>query len=1435
MTDESSDWSSRRIPLAIALLSVIALGAAYFMYVRNQSSYYTARNLRMLARATQQINGAMAGQEQFVRNYALSGKPNELARTTDCGSPLADDAAFVASAKAAPGHELWRRTLIDREGTSYLRIDYAGFVDPVAPVKAGESPATFSSGAPASAGTSPASSAGTLPAEAGAPQRGTSPASSADTFPAEAGAPQRGCGQVALTDIFDPVLHRELLNPFELITLADAKGNVVYRTRPPRSISTLLRARTSDERSQNVPELIVTDLSKLQERRGFRDYGPLDVQKLSTSTRSSEVVLSDDNYLLFSQPSTFASPAQWIVGGFVSAKRFRYEIAAISGTAIIFAVALAVLAICCWPFLRIALMHERQPLTISDVVLTVVCAIIGAAVVTLIILDALAYRRISAESDSHLHEFATKLTDSFASDVTRAAYALRSIEAITLNDNDWSTPEAEKRIIATLFNDHDVQRYPYLETFAWIDENGLQRFKATAGKTIPRVRVGDRAYFRDAIGEGTWRAPSRLAQDGPYGLEWVHSRTRNEIQAVFAKRTAVPALPVLALTTDIINISSAVPPPGVEFAIIDERGNVIYHSDQQRIGYENFLAECDHDRALLSAVLGRRETIVASKYWGDAMQMLVRPLDKTPWTLVVLRSKRLVHAVNVEAVLMTVLSLLINSTPYAIILLIILIAAPWYRAPSLWPDPMRSHDYSRLFGIYMLSLFAFSISIYSLMPQSLLPMLFLMPAQVLLSTYLLLHRRDRRPRVAAALVLWSIATLMLLFLILTAKIDRDADIGAPAWLTIALLVACMLLAAIVSLDFLVSRNVRGFSSLKKRAIDTRLIAALRTYIRYPFSYRICAMLLLILGTSIPTIGFFKIGSRVEHEMLVKFAQLRLAASAEERMNAVAHASPIEPADRAAHKTTVEALTRDAVDELPPGVCVWPPPPLMKSYRACADCGSPGEPLVPDWFAALVPQFSDDSVAMRQLYSSGSTDELWKWCRLPNRTLKLDRFVQLNRDTTLKLWGAPQQNEFIRVTAKIFAPRLFVEDVDVAEPIDAIVYALTCAILILGVVALFYWIVNFMATRILLIDVAEPLWLARLPLSPTIGDHIFLTRRERRADALTGHNFYDVSFEKMAKDDAWATKLEEIDVSVAGRNVRVLDFEFAINDAAMNLKKLDWMERLLALPDRTVIIVSTVSASYIDTTPVPDQIDATVYRQRWGAVLAHFVWITADQLEMRLGESERRTTEERELLQLRVSSPRLGQWLQDRFTLQKHDRHWLDEETAYNPVLGRLRKELDPHADRKQLIDEIGERAETYYAGLWASCSLDEKLLLYHLARNGLANGKDRRLVRRVIARALVRRDPNLELFSETFRLYVLRAGSAEELDRRTAGLGSAWDQIRVPMFIIIVTFLILLFGTQKDVLTVSTTLATGLTSGIPLVIKLVGMVTERRLETAERV
>ena len=71
---------------------------------------------------------------------------------------------------------------------------------------------------------------------------------------------------------------------------------------------------------------------------------------------------------------------EWVVCGLVSASRFRYDVFAVSTSVVLIAIAIVLLALCCWPYLRIALIHPSQPLTITDVVLIIICTIVGAAV-----------------------------------------------------------------------------------------------------------------------------------------------------------------------------------------------------------------------------------------------------------------------------------------------------------------------------------------------------------------------------------------------------------------------------------------------------------------------------------------------------------------------------------------------------------------------------------------------------------------------------------------------------------------------------------------------------------------------------------------------------------------------------------------------------------------------------------------------------------------------------------------------------------------------------------------------------------------------------------------------------------------------------------------------------------------------------------------------
>jgi hypothetical protein len=471
------------------------------------------------------------------------------------------------------------------------------------------------------------------------------------------------------------------------------------------------------------------------------------------------------------------------------------------------------------------------------------------------------------------------------------------------------------------------------------------------------------------------------------------------------------------------------------------------------------------------------------------------------------------------------------------------------------------------------------------------------------------------------------------------------------------------------------------------------------------------------------------------------------------------------------------------------------------------------------------------------------DDLWRWClRWPS--IELVRRILLEPAVATFVWGGSPAHQSIVITTPLTDGALEQalaaadaesgigkdRDDDVAEESHVRLQKFVAGnrrhpvaetLVVLLLLSVFWAASDFIARRVLLIDVDEPRWLARLPLSPTLGDHIFLVRRDKSLEALispdpmgTGLPFFDVSLAQLDAADDWSAMLERLDSSEAGRNVRIVDFEYGINDGTVNEKKLQWLERLLVLPDRTLIIASTVSALYIKTTPPPPQaLRAGVlwYYDRWRALLDRFVWVTAEELQLRHDARQKRATD-------------------------PEPRTWLEKETAYNSFLVRLRSELDPDADPDSLLDEITERADTYYAGLWASCHDEEKLVLYNLAHNGLANGRHRRVLRRLIARGFVRRDPNLRLFSETFRRYVVAAARRENLVSRTRQLhgASTWDTLRVPFFVIIVSFLLLLVTTQKDLMTTTTALATALTTGIPMVMKLIGAFSERRVETTEK-
>ena len=160
--------------------------------------------------------------------------------------------------------------------------------------------------------------------------------------------------------------------------------------------------------------------------------------------------------------------------------------------------------------------------------------------------------------------------------------------------------------------------------------------------------------------------------------------------------------------------------------------------------------------------------------------------------------------------------------------------------------------------------------------------------------------------------------------------------------------------------------------------------------------------------------------------------------------------------------------------------------------------------------------------------------------------------------------------------------------------------LSYGVLALAFWLLILWMVRFIARSIFLLDLQAPRWLfSRSKLKPTLGDRIFLTRGSKNAGAFIDvARFSTFRFSALKKDDDLATELIALDAGV--RDVLCVELNTTPIDGEAVMRELVFLERLMDLPNRTVIIDSTVSPLLIQTMASPEKPKGARLspRQRW---------------------------------------------------------------------------------------------------------------------------------------------------------------------------------------------------------------------------------------------
>jgi len=112
---------------------------------------------------------------------------------------------------------------------------------------------------------------------------------------------------------------------------------------------------------------------------------------------------------------------------------------------------------------------------------------------------------------------------------------------------------------------------------------------------------------------------------------------------------------VYVITSRFYSVINTILPPGYGFCVIDESGDVKFHSDANRMLRENFMDETEHSPELLAAIKGNLKTNFSVKYLGKNHTCYISPVSTLPLYLVTFFDNSYANSVNLQVTSLTIL------------------------------------------------------------------------------------------------------------------------------------------------------------------------------------------------------------------------------------------------------------------------------------------------------------------------------------------------------------------------------------------------------------------------------------------------------------------------------------------------------------------------------------------------------------------------------------------------------------------------------------------------------------------------------------------------------------------------------------------------------------------------------------------------------------
>jgi hypothetical protein len=562
-------------------------------------------------------------------------------------------------------------------------------------------------------------------------------------------------------------------------------------------------------------------------------------------------------------------------------------------------------------------------------------------------------------------------------------------------------------------------------------------------------------------------------------------------------------------------------------------------------------------------------------------------------------------------------------------------------------------------------------------------------------------------------------------------------------------------------------------------------------------YRFAGTVLLFLTAAVPAASFYALSFDRHIESFVKERQIGLA----RRINAVIACKDLN--QDADHIVRYDDGAHDGAVTCVEGGSQPARHPAIVNYLHGA-------------FEEWIPFFTSASVALRELMHEKSDDHTWSSHRNGDRVL------------ALRL-GTADSESWVQVATAFPAIVGWRRTVQNGGIVVAAVVALLMLVAVLGAA---YFVIVFLLRRVLLADIVEPIR-RRLRIVTQVGQHLqvicldpawmahrvddlHLLRVTPAANGLNGQTLADIQ--------------REVSEAPASQRIAIADLEESSGDGTSLEKKLEIVEAVMDFPNQTLLLFTRRTTRELDAW-IRERCASSPDCDRWSRLIAR---LRVTELPARSATSmaERWKQYFRNLLQ-GWREEFVSRWQDWRAPLRWRAR-LLEREGQSDPKIDEIATELQNSPafvsgslTHDQILEEIEESADQHYREIWKERSEDERVLLEHVARHGLASAASRRVVRKLLAAGLLRKDPELRLMSESFRRFVLEPERREEvaaLEKQAAP--SMWDRLRVPLAMSGTLALLFLLVTQREALDTTVSMVLGVTAAGGTLVKLTSLLAQ---------